>query len=389
MLGWLCAPPKSACTHVAQRSERNELLLEAMPAARSYRPPLGYASPHAQIVATSVFRERPHIAFEREPMALADGGSIALDWLPGVPAPGTPVLIILHGLTGGSQETYVRWMALKAQSQGYAVCVMNARGCSRQHLASPKTFSAAWTEDIRTTALRVRTIVGPATPVFAVGYSLGAGILTKFVCEDGSACELDGAVAVCASFDLSVSTTKLEQGLNSVLYNPVLAGSLRAYFDRHKHHFAAGAAGEGKVDVAAACNARTVRAFDAATIVPLFGYEDTAAYYSDGTTAGRIHEIGIPFLALSAEDDPICAIQGLPRAAFEANPNTLAIITPTGGHVAWVMRSGSRITYSWENRVVMEFTAALTQLFLDWSALFPARAARIARAGAKARHPSA
>ncbi|MCV5871518.1 hypothetical protein OFN61_40320, partial [Escherichia coli] len=61
---------------------------------------------------------------------------------------------------------------------GVCCAVMNARGCSTTTLLTPKVFCGAWTEDVRAVVRYLRHVVGEAVPLFAVAYSLGAGILS-------------------------------------------------------------------------------------------------------------------------------------------------------------------------------------------------------------------
>ncbi|CAF4672168.1 unnamed protein product, partial [Rotaria magnacalcarata] len=50
------------------------------------------------------------------------------------------------------------------------------------------------TDDVRVSLKYIRSTVGEETPIFAVGYSLGAGILTKFLGEESNQCSLQGAI---------------------------------------------------------------------------------------------------------------------------------------------------------------------------------------------------
>lgn len=84
----------------------------------------------------------------------------------------------VHGLVGGSQEVYIKWMVAKAASHCMTAVVMNARGCGDTPLFTPQCFSAAWTEDLRVITKVVRERIGKAIGSFyACG---GAGILRSF-----------------------------------------------------------------------------------------------------------------------------------------------------------------------------------------------------------------
>jgi predicted alpha/beta-fold hydrolase len=91
-----------------------------------------------------------------------------------------PMLVTLHGLSGGSHEIYLRHVIapLVSKERGWSACVVNARGCAMSKITSPVLFNARATWDIRQVVKWLRKIY-PNRPLFAIGYSLGANILTN------------------------------------------------------------------------------------------------------------------------------------------------------------------------------------------------------------------
>ncbi len=89
-----------------------------------------------------------------------------------------PMLVTLHGLTGGSQEAYLRHLLLVLYKEGWDACVLNARGCAQSKLTSSILFNARATWDIRQLMKWLRERF-PHRPLFAIGYSLGACILVN------------------------------------------------------------------------------------------------------------------------------------------------------------------------------------------------------------------
>ena len=91
-----------------------------------------------------------------------------------------PMLVVLHGLTGGSHEIYLRSVLapLVLENGGWEACVINSRGCSRTKITSGVLFNARSTWDIRQTVRWLRKIF-PNRPLFGIGFSLGANILTN------------------------------------------------------------------------------------------------------------------------------------------------------------------------------------------------------------------
>jgi predicted alpha/beta-fold hydrolase len=74
---------------------------------------------------------------ERQLLQLPDGGTISLDVYPPFEGPedNTPVLFMLHGLTGNTQESYIRATVkeiTRSKMQtgvGFRVVALNFRGC--------------------------------------------------------------------------------------------------------------------------------------------------------------------------------------------------------------------------------------------------------------------
>lgn len=70
----------------------------------------------------------PCFASLREVFPLSDGGEVGLDWMRTEFAADSPIIIILPGLTGGSQEEYVKSLVLSAKARGIRTVVFNNRG---------------------------------------------------------------------------------------------------------------------------------------------------------------------------------------------------------------------------------------------------------------------
>ena len=110
-----------------------------------YKAPRFLSSGILHTLYTSFYRRRIVVKFTRELFKHEDGGHNALDWLQ-VRKPRSPVLIICHGLVGGSTERYVQWMAKQfvdhfpSASNGDepTAVVFNARGCGGESIKSLK-----------------------------------------------------------------------------------------------------------------------------------------------------------------------------------------------------------------------------------------------------------
>jgi predicted alpha/beta-fold hydrolase len=354
-------------TIIMNPTAENQYIIDQCPSFKEYRPTPWIFNGHFMTILGALFRSLPQILFQRILLPVDDtGGTIAIDWHT-QPYHDQPILLILHGLTGGSDNEYVRWMALSAYSK-LDICpvVVHARGCGRSQLTSARSFCAANTDDLRVSIKYIRSLVGNETPIFAVGYSLGAGILTKYLGEENSDCPLAGGIICCASFDMLLSTVNMEQWWHTHTYNRRLTNNLIRYLRQHEHHFLQQSALSSNVNMNEAYQAKTIRDFDRHIVVPQYGFRDVEHYYKEASSKRWLKYIRIPTLILSAIDDPICPIDGLPIDDVLQNLYLIAIKTLEGGHVSYLQGWWPR-TYSYDNIVVNDYIKArLNQMNYQW-----------------------
>lgn len=91
-----------------------------------------------------------------------------------------PMLVVLHGLGGGSHERYLREAIapLVTETAGWEACVVISRGCSRTKLTSNLLYHARSTWDLKQ-AVQWLHETFPNRPLYGLGFSLGANILTN------------------------------------------------------------------------------------------------------------------------------------------------------------------------------------------------------------------
>jgi len=89
-----------------------------------------------------------------------------------------PMLVALHGLSGGSYELYLRHVLAPLIDDGWEACVVNSRGCANSAITSGVLYNARATWDVRQTVKWLQKVF-PNRPLFGIGFSLGANILTN------------------------------------------------------------------------------------------------------------------------------------------------------------------------------------------------------------------
>lgn len=264
-----------------------------------------------------------------------------------------PMLIALHGLSGGSYELYLRHVLapLVSEEGGWEACVVNARGCANSKITTPVIFNARATWDIRNTVKWLREVF-PNRPLYGVGFSLGANILTNYIGEEGAECQLKAAVALSCPWSLDVSNLALQRRwLGRNVYSRAMGANLKKLYDTHKDSMLKISA----IDPEEVERVRFLHEFDRAVQCPSWGYPTEQAYYRDASSTDSVLAVRIPLLAISAQDDPIVPDEGIPRQEFLQTPYGVLCTTSLGGHLSWFELGGGR----WMARATTAFFQAM------------------------------
>ncbi|PCG98153.1 AB-hydrolase YheT, putative [Penicillium occitanis (nom. inval.)] len=252
-----------------------------------------------------------------------------------------PMLVALHGLTGGSHEVYLRAALAPLvldENSGWEACVVNGRGCAQTKLSTSLLFNARATWDVRQVVKWLRKTF-PNRPLFGIGFSLGANILTNYLGEEGENCLLNAAVLCANPWNLDVANVALRSTwIGAEVYSAHMAVSLVKLFNQHvdelTHH--------PRLNVDDMKDVKYIHEFDRAVQCALWGYPTEGAYHRDASSTDSLLAIRIPFLAINAEDDPISVKQAIPYDEFKQTPYGVLLTTSWGGHLGWFELGGCR-----------------------------------------------
>jgi predicted alpha/beta-fold hydrolase len=219
-----------------------------------------------------------------------------------------PMLIALHGLTGGSHEVYLRETLAPLTASGWTACVVNGRGCAMSKITTPQLFNSRSTWDVRQTIKELQRLF-PNRPLYAVGFSLGANILTNYCGEEGSKCVLKAAVSCSNPWNLELCNTELQRTwLGLEVYCRTMGKNMMGLYVRHKEQILQNKA----IEAAVVEKCRYLYEFDRHIQCPSWGYPTEGAYYRDAQSVDALLGVRVPFLGINAEDDPVC----LPRSTY-------------------------------------------------------------------------
>jgi len=379
-----------------------------------------------------------------------DGGSVTLDWAPeregGAKLPATaPLVVLAHGLAGGSDENYIRsFVAIAQRVWGWRVVVYNRRGHGDTVLHMPKlTLEQAAAAEGREGSPREGLRRAPSSGLVGAGGLSRSGSLADLSAHGalGGAERLDGARGGCkrtwprygdtADFHEVVAHLAAEwpgapllavgysAGSNVLvkylgeagpdcplaaavsvsnaydlvrgtklfarhhpLWDWYMAYSLRGLAARHWDLLEQVISPLPRGLVR---KASSVRDLDTLLAAPLYGYPSVDAYYADSHCCDVLRHVAVPCLMLNAVDDPVIhpSLLEYPVEAAAANGALLVAITRRGGHLGWLEGPWYR-PQSWYERVLFEYLAAALEAR---ETAAPAPAAAVA--GAEAAAPPA
>ncbi|KAL4877699.1 Alpha/Beta hydrolase protein [Aspergillus karnatakaensis] len=250
-----------------------------------------------------------------------------------------PMLVVLHGLSGGSHELYLRHVLHPLiVDQKWEACVVNSRGCAQTKISSGILYNARATWDVRQAVKWLRENF-PNRPLYGIGFSLGANILTNYLGEEGEACQLKAAVICASPWNLEISNVILQSTFMGLkVYSKVMGTSMKQLFEHHAEEVVK----NPRVDAEAVRSIKYLHEFDRALQCPLWGYPTEGAYYRDSASVDSLLAIRIPFFVVQAEDDPIACVQALPFQEISQTPYGVMMTTSWGGHLGWFELGGDR-----------------------------------------------
>ncbi|AET38124.1 putative carboxylic ester hydrolase Ecym_2391 [Eremothecium cymbalariae DBVPG len=255
---------------------------------------------------------------------------------------GKPMLLMIHGLTGGSNEGYVRSMVkCITERYGFEACVLNSRGCAQSTITTPTLYCGSWTDDIRQCVKKLRSWY-PNRKFYLVGVSLGASMTANYLGQEGSNADIACAAVLGNPWDMCNGSYALKRGiLKKHVYSRVLAKNCVQMVKNNLEQLRADSYFEDSCDNMLD-KITSLEQFDNHFTAKMFGFNTSYEYYRYSSSVNRLLQIRTPLIAINALDDPIVSSESLPRGEVSLNPYVLMLETSRGGHIGWFDAKGGR-----------------------------------------------
>lgn len=318
-------------------TDKNRKLIDAL-LPIDYHPCLFMPNCLSQMIYNEI-KSSPNVIYKREYIKTHDDALISLDWVDdGIISNEknirddfkkySKILVILHGLTGGSESSYIREIVDEYKKlNSFKIVVVNYRGINETPLVTPAIYHAGYTEDINTAMKHIKRMY-PNLRCYALGTSMGANIFTKLFANTDEFNEyVKGFISISNPFNCY----EVEKRNRGTILDFFLIQRQIKYVEKHQSVL------KQIVDIEKLALINNYRDFDDLVTLKMFeSFENVDDYYIKSSSYKDVENLQIPSLFFNSKDDKLSPIDTLDlENTFRKNKNLILLLTRWGGHVCW------------------------------------------------------
>lgn len=298
---------------------------------QTYAAPSWLPGGNAQTIYPYLAKPVQVAIYRRERWELDDGDFVDIDWMDG--SIDKPLVVIFHGLEGGSCSHYVISMMNELQKKKWRGAVIHFRGCSGEPNRLPRAYHAGDSEEINWMLHRIyqqNQLQNFSQPLYAIGVSLGGNALLKWLGEKGKMAHqiVSAAATVSVPLDLTAAGTALNAGFNKLYTRHFLNTLKHKALEKLGQH-------PGLFDARAVAACNTLYQFDNLVTAPLHGFRNTDEYWQQSSSKPWLKYIHAPTLVINARNDPFMPASALP-AQHEVSAAVTLEFPEEGGHAGFI-----------------------------------------------------
>lgn len=308
-----------------------------MPVIKSnYNPPFPFKNGHFSTIYSAKLRPSPQIIQQRERLQLSDGDFMDIDWS-FAKNNSQKIAILLHGLEGNAQRTYMKGQAKVLNQNGWDAAAVNFRGCSGEKNLSYQSYNAGKTDDLES-VIDFILKKEKFAEIALVGFSLGGNLLLKYLGErEKIPQEIKKAVAISTPLSLKGSLESLNAFSNWVYRNSFLINLRKKYRTKMKDF-------PEKMTLSDYKKIKSLLEFDNVYTAPAHGFKNALDYYEKNSSLQFLPNIEIPVFILNAENDSFLSSKCYPMDLASKMKNLQLEIPKYGGHVGF--HQNNKLYYS-------------------------------------------
>ncbi|MDM4018578.1 YheT family hydrolase [Roseiconus lacunae] len=242
-----------------------------------------------------------------------------------------PLIVLLHGLGGTSQSSYIRSCAKTLLSEGHRVLRLNFRGAGNSAERCQSIHHPGRSEDLTHVFDAVRKDPKYSSElnhgVLLVGFSLGGSVLLHFLANEPEGVPISAAITVSAPLDLAATSRELSQ-LSRRPIERYLLGKMKKEVLRENSCLT----DEERVAVR---SANSVWQFDERFTSKHCGFETVDEYYAKNSAERVLDQIDVKTYLIYANSDPVVPSETYAKIDWQSNARLQPVIVDDGGHVGF------------------------------------------------------
>jgi uncharacterized protein len=295
---------------------------------------------HAQtVVGRYLPAPREQLASVSREVTLPDGDRlVALESVPAGWHSLEPAAILVHGLAGSADATYVVRLALRLYHLGIRVVRINLRGAGSGFGLARGIYHAGRSDDLRAVVTWLERQVS-GSPIALVGFSLGGNLVLKLAAEaaEEPLAGLDCVLAANPPVDPAASARQMQRPDNRIYDWNFVRWLTKMVQQLHQHFPALGPP--------ALKGVRTLYDFDDRYTAARNGFASADDYYARCNLLNPIARIDVPTLIVHSMDDPFIPFE--PFLQVERPENVTLELIPHGGHLGYISRDSWLGDHRW------------------------------------------
>jgi predicted alpha/beta-fold hydrolase len=249
-----------------------------------------------------------------------------------------PLVVLIHGLTGSMDSTYIQVSARYLLQAGFPVLRLNLRGAGPSRGKTRAFYHAGRSDDLHQVIGQLDGRHG-ANGLCLVGYSLGGNLILKYLAERAALAPILAAISISAPIDLAATQRRIS-----------------AWRNRRYHDFLLA---EMKRERPCPSDIRRIIDFDDRVVAPANGFADAHDYYRQSSAKPLLGDIHRPTLLIHAANDP-----WIPASIYRdvdwSKYRRLRLAMPrSGGHVGF---HGRGLDRPWHDLAISQFLTTVSAL---------------------------